>query len=162
MQNWKREMWHDETGLPWVMPSPNMPSLATATVYPGMCLLEGTNLSEGRGTTLPFELFGAPWIEAERLSVELNERQLPGVVFRETYFQPTFQKFAGELCGGAQLHLTDRDAFQPFATAVEIIRWIRRAYPNHFQWKQPPYEYEDRHLPIEILIGGPVASLFED
>src|SRR5437588_737321 len=105
MAGWKREMWLDETGLPWVMPSPNMPTLETATVYPGMCLLEATNISEGRGTTRPFELFGAPWIDARDLARSLNAIGLPGVFFREAFFQPAFNKFAGEICGGAQLHV---------------------------------------------------------
>ena len=155
-------MWFDQTGLPWVMPSPNIPTLEAATVYPGMCLLEGTNISEGRGTTRPFEIFGAPFIDAEALCRELNNLKLPGVRFRENYFQPTFQKFAGELCGGAQLHVIDRDAFQPFATGVEIIRTIRRLYANSFQWKPPPYEYEYERLPIEVLLGGPVRDFFGD
>jgi uncharacterized protein YbbC (DUF1343 family) len=158
MKNWDREMWFDQTGLPWVMPSPNMPTLDTATVYPGMCLLEGTNISEGRGTTRPFEIFGAPFIEAEALCRELNASKLPGVFFRENYFQPTFHKFAGELCGGAQLHITDRNGFQPFQTGVEIIRTLRKL--EQFAWKQPPYEYEWKRLPIEVLIGGPIESLF--
>jgi uncharacterized protein YbbC (DUF1343 family) len=160
MKNWKREMWFDQTGLPWVMPSPNMPTLDTATVYPGMCLLEGTNISEGRGTTRPFEIFGAPFIQAEALCRELNALGLPGVFFRENYFQPTFQKFAGELCGGAQLHVTDRSSFRSFQTGVEIIRMLRKL--KEFAWKQPPYEYEWKRLPIEVLIGGPVESLFGD
>jgi uncharacterized protein YbbC (DUF1343 family) len=158
MKNWKRDMWFDQTGLPWVMPSPNMPTLDTATVYPGMCLLEATNISEGRGTTRPFEVFGAPFIEAEPFARELNALTLPGVFFRETYFQPTFQKFAGELCNGAQLHVTNRDAFQPFQTAVEIIRVLRKL--EQFAWKQPPYEYEWKRPPIEVLIGGPIESFF--
>ena len=162
MKNWARAMWLDQTGLPWVMPSPNMPTLQTATVYPGMCLLEGTNLSEGRGTTRPFEIFGAPFINAEALGRALNELQLPGVFFRELYFQPTFHKFAGELCGGAQLHVTDRDSFEPFATAIEVVKRVRKMYPKHFQWKQPPYEYEWKRLPIEVLVGGPVESFFSD
>ena len=153
-------MWFDQTGLPWVMPSPNMPTLETATVYPGMCLLEGTNISEGRGTTRPFEIFGAPFIDAERLADELNALQLPGVYFRRTYFQPTFQKFAGQLCGGAQLHILDRDRFAPFATGVEIIKCIREMWSDQFAWKQPPYEYEASKLPIEILLGGPVGDFF--
>ena len=155
-------MWFDQTGLPWVMPSPNMPALDTAIVYPGMCLLEGTNISEGRGTTRPFEIFGAPFIDAEKLCTELNASKLAGVFFRENYFQPTFQKFAGKLCGGAQIHVTDRDAFRPFATGVEIIKCIRKIYGEQFQWKKPPYEYEWKRLPIEILIGGPVESVFGD
>lgn len=160
MQGWQRAMWFDETELPWVLPSPNMPTLETAIVYPGMCLLEATNISEGRGTTRPFEIFGAAFIDAEELCAELNASGLPGVYFRETYFQPTFHKFAGQLCGGAQIHLLDRAAFQPFATAVTIIRLIREMYPDEFAWKQPPYEYEYKRLPIEVLIGGPLASLF--
>jgi uncharacterized protein YbbC (DUF1343 family) len=162
MKNWERAMWFDQTGLPWVMPSPNMPTLATATVYPGMCLLEGTNLSEGRGTTRPFEIFGAPFINAQELCCQLNNLQLPGVFFRENYFQPTFQKFAGELCGGAQVHVLDRNIYRSFQTGVEIIRCIRKLYPESFAWKQPPYEYEREKLPIEILLGGPVEAFFDD
>jgi uncharacterized protein YbbC (DUF1343 family) len=161
MKGWHRDMWFDDTGLPWVMPSPNMPALATATVYPGMCLLEGTNISEGRGTTQPFEIFGAPFIDAESLCQELNGLKLPGVFFRENYFQPTFHKFAGQICGGAQLHVIDRSIFQPFRTGVEVIKRIRHRYPDQFQWRQPPYEYEWKRLPIEVLIGGPVDSLFD-
>jgi uncharacterized protein YbbC (DUF1343 family) len=162
MKNWRRAMWFDQTRLSWVMPSPNMPGLDTATVYPGMCLLEGTNISEGRGTTRPFEIFGAPFIETELLCRELNRLKLPGVFFRENYFQPTFHKFAGEFCGGAQLHILDREKFRPFMTGVEIIRRIRKIYPEQFQWKRPPYEYEWKKLPIEILIGGPIDSVFTD
>jgi uncharacterized protein YbbC (DUF1343 family) len=161
MKNWKRQMWFDQTGLPWVMPSPNMPTLDAATVYPGMCLLEGTNISEGRGTTRPFEIFGAPFIDAEKLCNELNKLKLPGVFFRENYFQPNFRKFAGELCAGAQLHVIDRETFQPFLTGVQIIRHIRKVYPEQFQWKEPPYEYEWKRLPIEILIGCPIESVFD-
>ena len=162
MKNWKREMWFDETGLPWVMPSPNMPTLDTAIVYPGLCLLEGTNISEGRGTTRPFESFGAPFIDAEALARELNHLDLAGVHFRETYFQPSFQKFAGEVCGGAQLHVTDREKFQPFKTGIEIIKRVRKMCGEHFEWKQRPYEYEWKRLPIEILIGGPIEPIFGD
>ena len=162
MKNWKREMWFDQTDLPWVMPSPNMPTLDTATVYPGMCLLEGTNISEGRGTTRPFEIFGAPFIKAEMVCRELNGLRLSGVFFRENYFQPTFHKFAGELCGGAQLHVRDRNTFRPFHTGVAIIRTLRKLYPKHFVWKVPPYEYETEKLPIEILLGGALEQFFGD
>jgi len=162
IRGWEREMWFDETGLPWVMPSPNMPTLETAAVYAGMCLFEGTNISEGRGTTRPFEIFGAPFIDAESLARDLNASGLPGVYFRENYFQPTFHKFAGELCAGAQLHVIDRASFRPFETGLTILRHIRRRYPNYFQWKQPPYEYEYRRLPIEVLVGGPVGEFFPD
>jgi uncharacterized protein YbbC (DUF1343 family) len=160
MKGWERAMWFDETGLPWVMPSPNMPTLDTAIVYPGMCLLEGTNLSEGRGTTRPFEIFGAPFIEAEGFARELNQLQLPGVHFRENWFQPSFQKFAGQICGGAQLHVADRNSFLPYRTGIEIIRTVRRMYGDLFKWKDPPYEYEYERLPIEILLGGPVEKFF--
>jgi len=162
MKNWERAMWFDQTGLPWVMPSPNMPTLETATVYPGMCLLEGTNISEGRGTTRPFEIFGAPFIDPGRLCRELNDLNLPGVYFRENYFQPTFQKFAGQLCGGAQIHLLDRNIYRSFQTGVEIIRTIRKLYPESFTWKQPPYEYETEKLPIQVLLGGPAEDFFHD
>lgn len=162
MKNWSREMWFDDTGLPWVMPSPNMPFPQTATVYPGMCLLEGTNLSEGRGTTRPFEIFGAPWIDPDELVSQLNQASLPGVYFRELFFQPVFHKFAGEICGGSQLHITDRDSYRPFQTGIEIIRCVRSIYANSFQWKQPPYEYENERLPIEVLLGAPVADYFSN
>ncbi len=160
MTGWERTMWFDETGLPWVMPSPNMPTLDTALVYPGMCLFEGTNLSEGRGTTRPFEIFGAPFIDAEKTTADLNGLRLPGVYFREHYFQPTFHKFAGELCAGAQIHVTDRNIFLPWRTGVEILKHLRRTHPHQFQWKQPPYEYEYRRLPIEVLLGGPLDAVF--
>ena len=153
MQGWERKMWFDGTGLPWVMPSPNMPTLDTAIVYPGMCLLEGTNISEGRGTTRPFEIFGAPFIEPDMLVNRLNEYTLSGVIFRPLYFQPTFQKHMGELCGGAQMHVTDREKFRPFKTGVAILKTIHDLYPEHFLWKQPPYEYETKKMPIDILAG---------
>jgi uncharacterized protein YbbC (DUF1343 family) len=153
MRNWRRKMWFDNTGLPWVMPSPNMPALDTATVYPGMCLLEGTNISEGRGTTRPFEIFGAPFIDPDELLTRLNAFRLPGVVFRPMYFQPTFQKYAGKLCGGAQIHVINRTKFRPFKTGVAILKRIHDLYPDEFRWKQPPYEYETLKMPIDILAG---------
>src|SRR5438477_8193545 len=162
MKNWERAMWFDQTGLRWVMPSPNMPTLASATVYPGMCLLEGTNISEGRGTTRPFEIFGVPFIDAASFYRQPKRLKLPGVYFRANYFQPTFNKFAGELCGGMQIHVFDRNVFRPFQTGVEIIRCIRKLYPESFAWKQPPYEYERDKLPIQILLGGPAEDFFSD
>jgi uncharacterized protein YbbC (DUF1343 family) len=153
MQGWRREMWFDKTNLPWVMPSPNMPTLDTATVYPGMCLLEGTNLSEGRGTTRPFEIFGAPFIEPEMLVRRLKEFKLPGVVFRPMYFQPTFQKHANRLCGGAQIHIINRERFKPFKTGVAVLKAVHDLYPRHFLWRQPPYEYETKKMPIDIIAG---------
>jgi len=153
MQGWKRNMWFDQTKLPWVMPSPNMPTLDTAIVYPGMCLLEGTNLSEGRGTTRPFEIFGAPFIEPDILIKRLREFKLSGVVFRPMSFFPTFQKHAGKLCGGAQIHVIDRNKFKPFKTGAAILKAVRNLYPEQFRWKEPPYEYETKKMPIDILAG---------
>jgi len=154
LQGWKRKMWFDQTCLPWVMPSPNMPTLDTAMVYPGMCLLEGTNISEGRGTTRPFEIFGAPFIHPETIVNRLREFKLPGVVFRPLTFEPTFQKFSGVLCNGAQIHVTDREKFRPFKTGVAILKAIHNTYPRDFKWKEPPYEYEEVNLPIDILAGS--------
>ena len=153
LEGWRREMWFDETSLPWVMPSPNMPTLDTAIVYPGMCLLEGTNISEGRGTTRPFEIFGKPGFDPDEVVKRLAGEDLPGVRFRPLYFQPTFQKYQGELCGGAQIHVTDRNRFLPVLTGVAVIRTMYHLYPESFFWKQPPYEYEEEKLPIDILAG---------
>ena len=153
IQGWKRKIWFDETKLPWVMPSPNMPTLDTALVYPGMCLLEGTNISEGRGTTRPFEIFGAPFIEPDKMIKHLLRFNLPGLIFRPMYFQPTFQKHTGKLCGGAQIHVINRERLKPFKTGVAIIKSIHDLYPEHFAWKQPPYEYETEKMPIDILAG---------
>ncbi len=138
MEGWSRTMWFDQTGLPWVIPSPNMPSLDTATVYPGQVLFEGTNVSEGRGTTRPFELFGAPWIDGYELARKLNGLGLAGVKFREAWFTPTFSKFAGEQCGGAQVHVTDRNLYRPFETALQAIRTLRDMYPADFEF-HPDY-----------------------
>ncbi len=154
MQGWKRRDWFDDTGLPWVMPSPNLPTLESAVVYPGMVLLEGTKISEGRGTTRPFELLGAPYINARRLAEHLSGLNLPGVWFRAAYFEPTFQKHAGTMCGGVQVHVRDRNSLEPYLTGIAVIRSIRQLYPDAFQWRQPPYEYESERLPIEILCGG--------
>ena len=153
-EGWSRHRWHDQAGLPFVMPSPNLPTLDSCTVYPGMVLLEGTNLSEGRGTTRPFELFGAPFLEAHELTKRLNDCGLPGVAFRSCNFEPTFQKHAGQLCGGSQIHVLDRSAFRPIDTAVAILHIVRRLAPNDFAWRSPPYEYEHEKLPIDILWGS--------
>ena len=128
MENWRRNKFYDETGLPWVQPSPNLPTLDSAIVYPGQVILEGTNLSEGRGTTKPFELFGAPWIDGFLMARELNAKKLPGVIFREAYFTPSFSKFSGQLCGGCQLHITDRQPFAAIATTLTILEVIRKLY----------------------------------
>jgi uncharacterized protein YbbC (DUF1343 family) len=131
-----------------------MPTPDTALVYPGMCLLEGTNISEGRGTTRPFEIFGAPFVHAETIVKVLKGYKLPGVAFRPLSFQPTFQKHANKVCGGAQIHVTDRERFKPFKTGVAVLKAIHNTYPRDFAWKQPPYEYEETKLPIDILAGS--------
>jgi uncharacterized protein YbbC (DUF1343 family) len=154
MDNWKRSMHFDETGLPWVMPSPNIPTLDTAVVYPGAVLFEGTNVSEGRGTTRPFELIGAPWIDADALAEKLAKYQLPGVYFRAATFEPTFQKHAKVPCGGCQIHVLDRDEYHSVQSAVAVLIEIRAQNPAKFQWRQPPYEYEQEKLPFDILAGS--------
>jgi uncharacterized protein YbbC (DUF1343 family) len=156
MDGWRREFWYDETDAPWVMPSPNMPTLETATVFPGTVIVEGTQLSEGRGTTRPFELNGAPFIEAEKFAKALNDLNLPGVYFRASNFQPTFQKHAKVTCGGVQIHVLDRSLFKAFLTGVAIVSTARRLYPNDFQWKTPPYEYVWDKNPFDVINGTTV------
>jgi uncharacterized protein YbbC (DUF1343 family) len=154
LAGWRRSMYYDETGVPWVMPSPNIPTLDSAIVYPGAVLFEGTKLSEGRGTTRPFELIGAPWIDGERLADAMNARKLPGVHFRPVFFEPTFQKHAKQTCGGCQVHVLDRQRFRPVRTAVELIDEFRKQAPDRFAWREPPYEYEHEKQPIDILFGS--------
>jgi uncharacterized protein YbbC (DUF1343 family) len=153
MKGWRRAMAYEDTGLPWVLPSPNIPTVDTAFVYPGGCLVEGTNLSEGRGTTRPFELVGAPWLDAHALARALDEERLPGVSFRAAAFTPTFQKHAGEPCHGVQVHVRDRRRFPAFLTYLLLIHHARRQDPARFAWRDPPYEYEHVRLPIDILCG---------
>ena len=155
MEGWSRADYFDRTGLPWVIPSPNMPTLDTAIVYPGAVLFEGTQVSEGRGTTRPFELLGAPWIDAERFCAGLNALQIAGVHYRPVMFEPTFHKFAREACGGCQIHVTDRRAFRPVLAAVAVLAACHGANPGRFAWRQPPYEYEHEKMPIDILAGSP-------
>ncbi len=153
-EGWERGTWFDGTGLPFVPPSPNLPTLDSCTVYPGMVLLEGTNLSEGRGTTRPFETFGAPFLDARAVAEKLQDQELPGVKFRACHFEPMFQKHAGALCGGAQLHVTDRTVFEPVRTAVTILQAVKELVPSDFSWRDPPYEYETEKMPIDILWGS--------
>ncbi|MBT8489276.1 MAG: DUF1343 domain-containing protein [Gemmatimonadetes bacterium] len=150
---WRRAMRFPDTGLPWVLPSPNLPTPDSAMVYPGMVLLEGTNLSEGRGTTRPFELFGAPYLDGRTLAEVATEEMGPGAMLRPCSFQPTFQKHAGEVCHGAQLHVTDSRAFRPVQATVAILRACRELAPDDFGWREPPYEYEEVLPPIDILWG---------
>ena len=154
MKGWRREMLWEDTGLPWIYPSPNMPSPKTALVYPGGCLLEGTNLSEGRGTTLPFELVGAPWADGYDLAAALDAESLPGVAFRPAGFQPRWDKFAGRFCNGVQIIPLDNAEFRPFYTYCAIIRACRELFPDEFRWLKPPYEYEYELPPIDILYGS--------
>jgi uncharacterized protein YbbC (DUF1343 family) len=153
MRGWRRGMSFEETGLQWIQPSPNMPTVDTAHVYPGGCLVEGTNLSEGRGTTRPFELVGAPWLDPWRLADDLMRARLPGTRFRPVFFTPTFQKHAGCACGGVQVHVVDRARFRPYLTYLWIIVMARAQNRAAFAWRKPPYEYEHVKLPIDILCG---------
>ncbi len=154
MDGWTRSMYYDETGLPWVLPSPNIPTLDSAIVYPGGVLFEGTPLSEGRGTTRPFEIIGAPWIDGERFAEAMNRRGLPGVHFRPVFFEPTFHKHAQRPCGGCQVHVTDRSTYRSLRVAVEMLEEFRREGPGQPLWRDPPYEYETVKPPIDILYGS--------
>ncbi len=153
LSGWRRSMSFAETALPWVPPSPNMPTPATALVYPGGCLIEGTNLSEGRGTTTPFELIGAPWVDGAALAAALRREELPGVVFRATSFRPMFHKHAGTACGGVQVIPNDPQRFKPFATYLVLLREIRRLAPQAFSWRTQAYEFERDRLAIDLLLG---------
>jgi uncharacterized protein YbbC (DUF1343 family) len=153
-EGWRRDMDFDRTGLPWVLPSPNMPTLDTAFVYPGQCLLEGTNLSEGRGTTRPFELCGAPGVDARRLCRRLQDEGWPGVAFRPAWFRPTFQKHAGRTCAGLQLHVTDREAFRPVRTGLAVLAALRDLSGEAFAWRREPYEFVADRPAIDLLFGS--------
>jgi len=157
MAGWRRRMLFPDTGLPWVLPSPNMPTFDTALVYPGQVLLEGTNVSEGRGTTRPFEIFGAPWIDTRAVRRRFERRRLPGLILRDHSFEPTFHKFKGSVCHGFQIHVTDRGAFRPYMTTLAILQDIVAAHGDQFAWKQPPYEYVTDRLPIDVLLGDPAV-----
>jgi uncharacterized protein YbbC (DUF1343 family) len=154
MKNWKRSLLFTETGLPWVLPSPNMPTVNTATVYPGTVLIEALNLSEGRGTTIPFELFGAPFIDSEKLKRNMDQRNIEGCAFRIHDFIPTFHKFTGEFCHGLQIHVTDVDLYKPVGTVLEIIdAIIEISETGSLEFNRPPYEYENNLIPFDILSG---------
>ena len=160
MSGWRRRMFFRDTGLPWVFPSPNMPSPDTAMVYPGQVIWEGTNISEGRGTTLPFELSGAPFIRHEEILARLSRfTELPGLNLRPLFFEPTANKWAGQPCAGFQIHVTDPVAFMPFRTSLALLQAMMRLYPKDFQYKQPPYEYEYEKLPLDLILGDPDLRL---
>lgn len=154
LQGWKRSMWFDETGLPWVLPSPNMPTLETAIVYPGQCILEGTSISEGRGTTRPFEIIGAPYLDATKFAEAMSEFNLPGVQFRALSFRPMFQKCAGKTCAGIQIHVTDRNVFDSIAMAYAEISVLLKY--EEFSWRKEAYEFVANRLAIDLLIGDPI------
>jgi uncharacterized protein YbbC (DUF1343 family) len=156
MGGWKRALRFDATGRSWVAPSPNMPRTATATLYPGQVLLEGTNLSEGRGTTMPFEMIGAPFVDPQRLFAALESAELPGLALRPIRFVPTFDKWRGERCGGVAIHVVDPAAVRSVAMTVHMLVAIHRLWPNDFAWLPPPYEYEREKTPIDILFGSPL------
>ncbi|MCU0580338.1 MAG: DUF1343 domain-containing protein [Desulfobacterota bacterium] len=157
LRDWDRGTAFDRTGRLWLPPSPNMPTVETAFVYPGQVLLEGTTISEGRGTTRPFEYFGAPFLEPDRIKKILERFPLPGVHLMETAFRPTFQKWQGEVCRGFFLQVTDRETFRPYRTTLALLQALLELYPRDFQWKQPPYEYEQERMPIDLLIGDPAV-----
>jgi uncharacterized protein YbbC (DUF1343 family) len=152
MKGWKRRMYFDDTDLTWVAPSPNMPTVNTALVYPGQVIFEGTNISEGRGTTQPFEIMGAPFIDNKALISDLEN--LPGVYLRPVCFEPTFNKWKGILCQGVQIHVIDRAQYNSYVSSLRILQAIIRRYPGDFQWKMPPYEYEYDKMPIDLILGS--------
>jgi uncharacterized protein YbbC (DUF1343 family) len=153
-EGWVRPMRYRETGLPWVFPSPNMPTPETALVYPGACLLEGTNLSEGRGTTRPFELLGAPWLDGQRLAEDLARERLPGVAFRPASFAPTWDKHAGVRCHGVELFVTDPERFRPFRAGLACVLHARRQDPGRFRWRDEPYEFVAGVPAFDLLCGS--------
>lgn len=153
MDGWRRDMWGDETGLPWVLPSPNIPTVDTCVVFPATVHIEGTEMSEGRGTTKPFEINGAPFIDAYDWAAALEAYGFPGVAFRQTNFIPTFQKCAGRLCGGVQIHVTDREAFTPVTVGIAMIKTAYDLYTEHFEWKKDPYEYVFDQNPFDVVSG---------
>lgn len=155
LSGWNRSDYFEETGLPWVLPSPNMPLVETAVVYPGQVILEGANISEGRGTTRPFEMFGAPYLDPHSFQVALEPGCLRGTVLRETTFMPTFNKWAGQVCRGFQIHVTDRGSFRPYRFTLAIVSALLKLYPDEFRWSPPPYEYVTDKLPIDVILGDP-------
>jgi uncharacterized protein YbbC (DUF1343 family) len=154
LENWQRGMLYPETFGLWVQPSPNMPTVDTAMVYPGTCLFEATNVSEGRGTTRPFEIVGAPFIYPKEYAAALNAQKLPGVYFRPLYFKPTFHKFKDQTCGGVFVHVMDFHSYEAFYTGLAMVKTAHDLYPKHFDWRRDPYEYVTDKLAIDILTGS--------
>ncbi|MBM4325894.1 MAG: DUF1343 domain-containing protein [Deltaproteobacteria bacterium] len=159
MEGWRRDAYFDQTGLPWVLPSPNMPLLDTANVYPGQVILEGCNLSEGRGTTRPFELFGAPYLHQGAIIDNIEDQALVGAVLRETAFRPTFNKWVNEVCHGFQIHVTARDIYRPYRATLALLAAIIKLHPHDFSWSSPPYEYVYDKLPVDVITGSSKVRL---
>lgn len=153
MDGWERENFYDETDAPWVMPSPNIPAVETTIVFPATVYFEGTQISEGRGTTRPFEIVGAPYIDAQIFADALASHELAGVIFRPVNFLPTFQKHAGKTCGGVFVHITDRKSFAPVITGLAMVKTVFDLYPGEFKWKNPPYEYVFDRNPFDVIAG---------
>jgi len=153
VKGWKRGQYGDAWGRDWVPPSPNIPNLTSAIIFSGMVFFEGTNISEGRGTTKPFEFIGAPYIKPDALAEAMNRMKLPGVYFRPIFFQPTYQKHMGKICGGVQIHVTQRKTFNAFRSGLYLLDQIASTHPGDFEWKKPPYEYEYERMPIDLIAG---------
>jgi len=163
MEGWRRSMFYPQTGLPWVPPSPNLPNPVSTLVYPGQVIWEGTNVSEGRGTAQPFELFGAPFISPEQIVATVGAESIPGIVLREVVFEPTANKWQAHPCRGFQIHITDPDEFRPYETSLRLLQAVIKHHKKDFEWKQPPYEYETKKLPIDLIIGdGKIRSRIEN
>jgi uncharacterized protein YbbC (DUF1343 family) len=162
MDNWSRKDFYDETDAPWVMPSPNIPTVDTTVVFPATVYFEGTEVSEGRGTTRPFEIVGAPYIDADDYAEALKSLALPGVIFRPINFLPTFQKHANQTCGGVFIHVTDRQAFEPVITGLAMVKTVFDLYRNDFKWKSTPYEYVFDRNPFDVIAGTTkIREMFE-
>ena len=153
MEGWNRSMYFYDTGLPWVAPSPNLPTVTSAMVYPGQVIWEGTNISEGRGTTRPFEIFGAPFLDTDKILSGMGGTEIPGAVLRPLFFEPTFNKWANTTCKGFQIHITDPYRYEPYAISLKLLSIISNLHRDDFKWKQPPYEYEFVRLPIDLITG---------
>jgi uncharacterized protein YbbC (DUF1343 family) len=153
MKGWSRKMFFSDTGLAWVLPSPNLPTPDAAIVYPGQVIWEGTNISEGRGTTLPFSIFGAPFFDHDTILSVVGGPNQPGCFLREMAFEPTANKWAHQLCKGFQIHVTDRKTYRPYETSLRLLQAVVTCYPDRFEWKSPPYEYEWEKLPIDLILG---------
>ena len=162
MEGWRRSMFFGQTGLPWVPPSPNLPGPVSTMVYPGQVIWEGTNVSVGRGTTQPFELFGAPYISPEKITATISAESIPGIILREAVFEPTANKWQARPCRGFQIHVTDPHEFRPYETGLRLLQAVIRHHQKDFEWKQPPYEYETKKLPIDLIVGdGKIRSRLE-